>query len=80
VAVRGYEIVGTIYGVEVISGGRRIGELPRLIEVHGQGRWRKLEGYAVVRLPNGGLVDAEVHWYEAHGIGMRDLKIKRLLD
>ncbi|MGB5159761.1 MAG: hypothetical protein WBP10_08460 [Thermoanaerobaculia bacterium] len=73
------EIVGPVERAEVISTGRRIRELPRLVAAHGPGRWRKLRGIATIRLPNGAIVDAEVHWYEAHGIGMKELKIKRLL-
>ena len=75
----GIEIVGRVERAVVISAGRRIRELPRLVAAHGPGRWRKLRGMATVRLPNGAIVDAEVHWYEAHGIGMEELKIKRLL-
>lgn len=66
--------------VEVIAAGTAIRELPRLQEVHGAGRWRKLKGVAAVELPNGEVARAEVHWYEAHGVGRRELKIKRLLD
>ena len=78
-AVPRIELVGCVERVEVISRGRRIRELPRLIAVYGPGRWRKLKGYATVRLPNGTVVNAEVHWYQAHGIGMKELKLKRLL-
>ena len=73
------ELVGCVERVEVISRGRRIRELPRLSTAYGLGRWRKLKGYATVRLPNGAIVNAEVHWYQAHGIGMKELKLKRLL-
>jgi hypothetical protein len=52
----------------------------RLNKVHGDGRWRKLKGRASVRLPSGRVRLAELHWYEAHGIGKRDFKIKRYLD
>jgi hypothetical protein len=57
-----------------------IRDLARLNKVHGDGRWRKLKGRASVRLPSGRVRFAELHWYEAHGIGKRDFKIKRYLD
>jgi len=50
------------------------------VKSYGAGRWRKLKGAATVRLPSGRIRRAELHWYEAHGIGKRDLKIKRYLD
>jgi len=61
-------------------GGRSIRDLPRLNKLHGEARWRKLKGRASVRLPSGRVRVAELHWYEAHGIGKRDFKIKRYLD
>jgi len=51
-----------------------------LRKAYRRGRWRKLKGTAAVRLPSGALRKVELHWYEAHGIGKRDLKIKRYLD
>ena len=66
--------------VEVIAFGAGVREASRLKAVYGGGRWRKLKGNARVRLPTGRMVWAELHWYEAHGIGMRELKIKRLAD
>ena len=75
-----FEVVGSIAAVEVIATGRAIRVLPHLQKVYGRGRWRKLKGIAKVRLPNGALRKVELHWYEAHGIGKRDLKIKRYLD
>jgi hypothetical protein len=75
-----FEIIGTIEDVEVIAAGRGIRNLPRLEARYGAGRWRKLKGAATVRLASGHLRLAEVHWYEAHGIGRRAMKIKRLLD
>ncbi len=73
------EIRGEIEGIETIASGTAIRELPRLEKIHGPGRWRKLKGVARVVLPDGSVARAEVHWYEAHGRGRRDLKIKRLL-
>lgn len=75
-----FEVVGDIEAVEVIAIGRRIRQLEQLKDQYGKGRWRKLKGEATVRLPDGSLRRAEVHWYEAHGIGRRRFKIKRFLD
>jgi hypothetical protein len=73
------EIVGQIAGEEVIAVGGKIREIERLRKVYGRGRWRKMKGIAVVRLPDGTTSPAEVHWYESHGIGRKEFKIKRLL-
>ena len=75
-----FEIVGPITGVETIAVGRSIRQLSRLRRQHGQGRWRKLKGIATVRLTGGEVRRAEIHWYEAHGIGRVRYKIKRFLD
>jgi hypothetical protein len=75
-----FELVGEITEVEVIAAGPAIRQLNLLQEAYGDGRWRKLKGRALVRLDDGRLCRAEVHWYEAHGIGRKRLKIKRLLD
>ncbi len=66
--------------IETIAVGRRIRELERLERTYGVGRWRKLKGIARVRVEGGVPFLAEVHWYEAAGIGRRELKIKRVLD
>lgn len=75
-----FEIVGTVTQIETIAAGNGIRELARLRKHHGRGRWRKLKGVATVVLANGALRQAEVHPYEAHGIGRREFKIKRFLD
>lgn len=75
-----FEVIGQIREVEAISIGRAIRVLRYLRRAYGRGRWRKMKGIATVRLPNGVLRRVELHWYEAHGIGKRDLKIKRYLD
>lgn len=75
-----FEVVGEITDVETFAIGRAIRELPRLRRAYGPGRWRKRKGMARVRLADGTVSRAEVHWYEAHGIGRRELKIKRFLD
>ena len=74
-----FEIVGAISGIEVIAAERSIREIARLRKVYGKGRWRKLKGMATVRLPDKTLCRAEIHWYEAHGIGKKEIKIKRIL-
>lgn len=75
-----FEIVGEITEVETFAVGNAIRELPRLRRVYGSGRWRKRKGVALVRLADGNICKAEVHWYEAHGIGRKELKIKQFLD
>jgi len=75
-----FELVGNIANVEVIAAGPGVRIRAFLRKAYGRGRWRKLKGTATVRLPNGALRAVEVHCYEAHGIGTRDLKIKRYLD
>jgi hypothetical protein len=74
-----FEIVGDIEQIETIAVGGRIRDIMRLRKQYGEGRWRKLKGVATVRLSGGVLRRAELHWYEAHGIGKRKMKIKRLL-
>jgi hypothetical protein len=74
-----FKLHSEISDEEVIAVGKAIRELRRLEKVYGLGRWRKLKGTAVVELPNGVVMRAEVHWYEAHGHGRKELKIKRIL-
>ena len=74
------EVVGKITQIDIIAVGKSVRDLPRLRRMYGPGRWRKLKGIASVRLPDGAIFRAEVHWYEAHGIGRKELKVKRLLD
>ena len=75
-----FEIISAIERIETIAIGGRIREIMRLRKQFGSGRWRKLKGIATVRIENGSLRHAELHWYEAHGIGRRKMKIKRSLD
>jgi hypothetical protein len=75
-----YEIVGEITQVETIAVGSRIRDLPRLRRLYGRGRWRKVKGLALVRLRTGRVRKAELHWYEAHRIGRKEIKRKRYLD
>ncbi len=72
-----FSIVGAVQNVETIAVGFSIRERKSLIERHGKGRWRKLKGMATIRLADGTIAEVELHWYEAHGIGRRDIKIKR---
>lgn len=75
-----FEIVGPLSARETIAKGPGIRELPRLRELYGDGNWRKLKGQARVRLWDGTVLLAEVHWYEAHGRGKFEYKIKRYLE
>ena len=75
-----FDVVGTIAQFETIATGMSVKVRSFLLKTYGRGRWRKLKGVATVRLPNGTLRRVELHWYEAHGIGKRDLKIKEYLD
>lgn len=75
-----FEVVGQITNVEIMAVGRRIRELATLQTRFGRGRWRKLKGVATVSLCDGTIRFAELHWYEAHGIGKVRMKIKRYLD
>jgi hypothetical protein len=75
-----FELLGKIEDVEAIATGGRIRDVARLRKMHGRGRWRKLKGIGRVRLLDGSEWLAELHWYEAHGIGKKEMKVKRLLD
>jgi len=75
-----FEIIGQIENVEIIAVGSHIRVLSYVQKMYGQGRWRKLKGVARVKLPNGRIQRVELHWHEAHGIGRRDVKIKRYID
>jgi hypothetical protein len=75
-----FEVIGEIVNVEIIARAPSIRERARLIRQFGAGRWRKLEGEATVRLPGGAACRAEVDSHEAHGVGRRKMKIKRLLE
>jgi hypothetical protein len=74
-----FEVIGNIEDVETIVVGGRIRDIMRLRRQFGPGRWRKLKGIARVRVAGGAMRKAEVHWYEAHGIGRKKMKIKRFL-
>jgi hypothetical protein len=75
-----FEIISKITRVETIAVGSRIRDLARLRKMYGKGRWRKVKGVATVRLRSGRIRLAELHWYEAHGIGRKEIKRKGYLD
>ena len=75
-----FEILAEIINVEIIAVGNKIREIARVREEFRRGRWRKLKGETVVRLLNGRIRRVEIHWYEAHGISKRKMKIKKYLD
>ena len=75
-----FEVVGPIVGIEVIASGVGVRARAYLRKTYGRGRWRKLKGIAIVRLPNGALRRVELHWYEAHGIGRKEIKRKRYVE
>ncbi|HVT56811.1 MAG TPA: hypothetical protein VHR45_00285 [Thermoanaerobaculia bacterium] len=74
-----FEILGPISAIGTIAVGKQIRDLPRLVRAYGDGRWRKRKGIAVVRFADGSIWKAEVHWYEAFGIGRKEFKAKPLL-
>jgi len=75
-----FDIIGNIEEIEIIAVGRAIREIRWLYKAFGRGRWRKLKGKATVRLEDGTIHFVELHWYEAHGLGRKKLKIKDYLD
>ncbi len=75
-----FKIINEIKNVETIAIGGNIRDIMRLRKQYGVGRWRKMKGVGSVRLQTGSIRKAELHWYEAHGIGRKKMKIKRLLD
>ncbi|HJQ24164.1 MAG TPA: hypothetical protein VKA60_09640 [Blastocatellia bacterium] len=75
-----FEVISEIEEIQTIAAGKSIRDIARLRKQFGTGRWRKLKGVATVRLFDGRIKRAEIHWYEAHGMGKRKMKIKRYLD
>jgi hypothetical protein len=74
-----FRILSELTDVETTATGSGIREIARLRKRYGRGRWRKRKGFAEIELPGGEILAAELHWYEATGIGRREFKIKRLL-
>jgi hypothetical protein len=75
-----FEVIGNISEIETIAVSRSIRILSLLEKRYGKGRWRKRKGVASIRLSSGRIRLAELHWYEAHGIGRKEIKRKRYLD
>ena len=75
-----FEIISEITDIEPIAVGKAVRDRARLRKQYGPGRWRKLKGSAMIRLRNGRIRKAELHWYEAHGLGKKEIKRKRYLD
>ena len=75
-----FEIVGAIDSASTIARGNGIRELKRLKRTYGLGNWRKRKGFALIKLQNGELLKAELHWYEASGLGKREFKIKEFME
>lgn len=74
-----FEITSRITNIQTIASGKSVRESKRLRKFYGGSRWKKLKGIASIRLPDGTIHVAELHWYEAHGIGKKETKIKRIL-
>ena len=74
-----FEIIAEITNTEIISVGNSIREIERLRKIYGLGRWRKLKGITLIRFPDGFTCKAEIHWYEAHGIGKKEIKLKKII-
>jgi hypothetical protein len=75
-----FDILGEVSEIETIATGRGIRDRDRLQKLYGNGLWRKMKGVAIIRLRSGRVRKAELHWYEAHGIGKKEFKRKRYLD
>jgi hypothetical protein len=74
-----FEIIGEISNVETIASGRGVQIRRYLDRAYGRGRWRKMKGNAMIQLSDGIICKAELHWFEAHGIGRVEFKVKRIL-
>jgi len=75
-----FDVLGELSDIEAMVAGPGIRDLRRLRRLYGRGRWRKMKGVARIRLPDGSIRLAELHWYEAHGIGKKEIKAKRFVD
>ncbi|MDO9215224.1 MAG: hypothetical protein Q8Q54_14940 [Methylococcales bacterium] len=74
-----FEIISELAQVETFAVGTAIRELDRLQRIYGKGRWRKCKGIATIKLEDGAICLAELHWYEAKGIGKKEFKIKQFI-
>ena len=75
-----FDIIDEIKDIETIAKGSRIRDFDRLCRTYGPGNWRKMKGIAHIRLSTGRVRLAELHWYDAHGIGKKEIKRKRYLE
>ncbi len=75
-----FQLISRIENVETMAAGRAIRVIRRLVKLYGKGRWKKKKGTVTLRFDDGTIAKVEVHWYEAHGKGKKELKIKRFLD
>jgi hypothetical protein len=73
-----FELLSSITNIETIAVGSSIREVGRLRKRYGVGRWRKRKGFGKIRLADGTICEAELHWYEAHGVGRREIRVKHL--
>jgi hypothetical protein len=74
-----FEILDDITDIQTIAAGQGVHIRRYLERTYGKGRWRKMKGIATVRLADGMIWEAEIHWFEAHGIGRKDFKIKKVI-
>lgn len=74
-----FQIISEITHIEVIAAGTSLRDRRRLNRLYGKGKWRKAKGRAIVRFRDGTICKAEIHWYEAHGIGKKEFKFKKAL-
>ena len=75
-----FDILDQITEIEIIAKGPGIREISRLRKLYGHGNWKKMKGLARIQLSSGRIRFAELHWYEAHGIGKKEIKRKKYLD
>lgn len=74
-----FKLLSPIKSIEMIASGHGIRNLSRLNKIYGYANWRKMKGIARIQLNDGAIIEAELHWHEGHGIGKKELKIKRYL-
>lgn len=75
------EILSPITEIETVTEGKRIRILKYLKKRYGGQHWKKKKRVALVKDPYSGLPRrAEVHWFEAHGVGKVEIKRKRWLE
>ena len=75
-----FDVIGDLRGIERIASGVAVRDRRRLTREYGRGNWKEMKGFATVRLADGTICDAELHWYEAHGIGKKVIKFKKPID